>query len=311
MTDMVLDWKLAGAFGFGLLIGWYIYFVNRYRKGDVQASDIVTLIGAIGGSAVLALFDKKTDLFGAYGVGLATGFFAYFISLLVLVGRSKNFDFDWFLDGRRRDPAAGFGYATDNRQTVTPMALAPSTQPQTVINFHGTNPGEAAALLSTGAIPSALATPNPDAVKIQQTCVAVWADSGPDGPYKTACNFFAIEVADRLGLSLSGTADQIIASVRDDPAWTVIADGPSARQAALQGKFVVAGVPSDAYSPPRSEGHVAIVTAGPMNGAGWAPAGYWGSTDTTIAGKGGDGAPISNCFTAGVKDVIVYRAHDI
>ncbi len=306
MKGLDFDWQLAGAFGFGVLIGWYIYFVNRYRKGDVQASDIVTLIGAIGGSAVLALFDKKTDLFGAYGVGLAVGFFTYFVSLLILVARSQNFDFDWFLDGRRKDPATGYGYGADNRQTVSPMAIAP----QTVINFHGTNPGDVAAVMAMAATSPALAAPNPDAVKIQQFCSAVWMDSGPDGPYKDACNYFAIEVAHRLGLSLSGLADEIIASVRVDPAWTAITDGPSARQAAMLGKFVIAGVPSDAYSPPRSEGHVAIVTAGPMNGAGWAPAGYWGSTDSTIAGKGGSGMPISNCFTPDVKDFIVYRARD-
>jgi hypothetical protein len=91
-----------GAGGFGALIGWYVYYINRYRKGDVQISDLVTLLGAIGGTAVLALFPAKSDLFGAYGVGLAIGFFGYFMVLVVLVGVSKNFDVDWFLDGRRK-----------------------------------------------------------------------------------------------------------------------------------------------------------------------------------------------------------------
>lgn len=94
-----------GAFGFGALIGWYTYLVNRYRKTDVQASDIVTLIGTIGGAAVLALFPAKSDLFGAYGVGLAVGFFGYFIVLILLVAVSKNFGVDWFLDGRRKKVA--------------------------------------------------------------------------------------------------------------------------------------------------------------------------------------------------------------
>lgn len=94
--------QMWGAVGFGAIIGWYVYLVNRYRKSDVQASDIVTLLGAIGGAAVLALFPAKSDLFGAYGIGLAIGFFGYFIVLILLVSVSPNFDVDWFLDGRRK-----------------------------------------------------------------------------------------------------------------------------------------------------------------------------------------------------------------
>jgi hypothetical protein len=96
--------QLFGAGCFGALIGWYIYYINRYRKGDIQWSDLITLIGIIGGSAILALFPQGTDLFGAYGIGLAVGFFTYFIVLMIMVGISKNFNVDWFLDGRRKLP---------------------------------------------------------------------------------------------------------------------------------------------------------------------------------------------------------------
>lgn len=96
--------QLIGAACFGAIIGWYVYYINRYRKGDVQLSDLVTVIGVIGGSAVLKLFPADTNLFGAYGIGLAIGFFGYFLVLIVLVGISKNFDADWFLDGRRKMP---------------------------------------------------------------------------------------------------------------------------------------------------------------------------------------------------------------
>jgi len=97
--------QTLGASGFGALIGWYVYYINRYRKGEVQLGDIVTLIGAIGGAAVLALFPAKSDLFGAYGIGLFAGFFGYFLVLIILVGVSKNFDIDYFLDGRRKKVA--------------------------------------------------------------------------------------------------------------------------------------------------------------------------------------------------------------
>jgi len=96
--------QMLGAGGFGAVVGWYIYYINRYRTDRVQLSDIVTLIGAIGGAAILAIFPAKTDLFGAYGIGLAGGFFLYFCFLLMFVGASRpDFSWTWFLDGRKRD----------------------------------------------------------------------------------------------------------------------------------------------------------------------------------------------------------------
>lgn len=92
--------QLIGAGGFGAVVGWYVYYINRWRKDDVQLSDIVTLLGAIGGAAVLALFPAKSDLFGAYGIGLAAGFFAYFFILVVLVNKAPGFTAAWFLDSR-------------------------------------------------------------------------------------------------------------------------------------------------------------------------------------------------------------------
>ena len=89
-----------GAGAFGAVVGWYVYYINRWRKDDVQLSDIVTLIGAIGGAAVLALFPERTDLFGAYGIGLASGFFLYFFILVILVNKAPGFSSAWFLDGR-------------------------------------------------------------------------------------------------------------------------------------------------------------------------------------------------------------------
>jgi hypothetical protein len=96
--------QLTGALCFGIVIGWYVYYINRYRKSDVQLGDLATVIGILGGSAILALFPQGTDLFGAYGLGLAIGFFGYFLVLVILVNISKNFNVDWFLDGRRRLP---------------------------------------------------------------------------------------------------------------------------------------------------------------------------------------------------------------
>ena len=113
--------QLLGAFGFGVIVGWYVYYINRYRKADVQLSDLVTLIGILGGGAIMALFPAGTDLFGAYGCGLFVGFFGYFLALIFLVASSENFSADWFLDGRRRRPVEPYYIPTEVRPTTTPM----------------------------------------------------------------------------------------------------------------------------------------------------------------------------------------------
>jgi hypothetical protein len=117
--------QMLGAGGFGALIGWYLYYINRYRKADVQLTDLVTVVGILGGGGILALFPARTDLFGAYGVGLACGYFIYFFVLIILVAISKNFESDWFLDGRRKKPEDPY-YIPGEVQTQHPMAAPPS-----------------------------------------------------------------------------------------------------------------------------------------------------------------------------------------
>lgn len=71
---MVEDW---GAFAFGLVIGWVTYRTLR-RTADSGISDIASVIGAVGGASVTALFGEG-DLFGSYCIGLAIGFFGYLV----------------------------------------------------------------------------------------------------------------------------------------------------------------------------------------------------------------------------------------
>jgi hypothetical protein len=120
-TETATALQLWGAGAFGTLIGWLVYYINRYRKADVQLSDLVTLIGVIGGGAILALFPAKTDLFGAYGIGLGVGFFSYFLVLIFLVGVSKNFTVDFFLDGRRKKPKDDYYIPDEVQQTIHAM----------------------------------------------------------------------------------------------------------------------------------------------------------------------------------------------
>jgi hypothetical protein len=118
--------QLVGSMCFGIIIGWYVYFINRYRKADIQWSDLATLIGIIGGAAITRLFGESTDLFGAYGIGLAIGFFAYFLTLIILVHASRdNFGYDWFLDGRRKTPPPGYSIPPGTAETTRQMGVNP------------------------------------------------------------------------------------------------------------------------------------------------------------------------------------------
>jgi hypothetical protein len=119
MEDSASTLQVCGAIGFGALIGWYVYYVNRHRTEQVQLSDVVTLVGAIGGAAILAIFPAKSDLFGAYGIGLFIGFFGYYLVMVYCVSKSPNFKSDWFLDGRRKK--MGTDETADAIPSSTPM----------------------------------------------------------------------------------------------------------------------------------------------------------------------------------------------
>lgn len=85
-----------GGLCFGLVVGWVTYRTLRRREGASGLSDISTVIGAVGGGAVTSLFEDA--LFGWYAVGLAIGFFGYFLAALALEG--KQGIANWMGDSR-------------------------------------------------------------------------------------------------------------------------------------------------------------------------------------------------------------------
>ena len=89
---------------------------DRYRSDTISISDIAAFIAAIGGAAVLTLFPAGTALFGYYGVGLAGGFFLYFILMVIFVLRSPGFTLAFFLDGRA--PALEPDQVHDNQRAM-------------------------------------------------------------------------------------------------------------------------------------------------------------------------------------------------
>jgi hypothetical protein len=82
----------AGAFCFGLVIGWVTYRTLRRTGETVPVSSIASVVGAVGGAAVTGLFHGH--LFGWYCIGLAIGFFGY---LGLAATRLK--DVPWLGDG--------------------------------------------------------------------------------------------------------------------------------------------------------------------------------------------------------------------
>jgi hypothetical protein len=68
----------VGAACFGAVIGWITYRTLRRRKGQAAISDIGTVVAAVGGGAISAIFGDL-EVFGCYAVGLAAGFFGYLI----------------------------------------------------------------------------------------------------------------------------------------------------------------------------------------------------------------------------------------
>jgi uncharacterized membrane protein YeaQ/YmgE (transglycosylase-associated protein family) len=76
----------VGAFAFGAVVGWITYFIMR-RAQPTALTDVATIIGALGGAAILNLFEAKGPLFGAYAIGLAVGFFGFYIIYRSLIGK--------------------------------------------------------------------------------------------------------------------------------------------------------------------------------------------------------------------------------
>lgn len=73
-----MNLAVIGALCFGVVVGWVTYRTLRRSDDTVGLSDIASVIGAVGGAAITGLFNSA-ELFGAYSIGLAIGFFLYLI----------------------------------------------------------------------------------------------------------------------------------------------------------------------------------------------------------------------------------------
>ncbi|MFI7130047.1 hypothetical protein ACIBQ1_30430 [Nonomuraea sp. NPDC050153] len=73
---------VLGAICFGLVIGWITYGTLRRRQGAAGLTDLAAVLAAVGGGAVSALVGP--EVFGAYAVGLAIGFFGYLVAATLM-----------------------------------------------------------------------------------------------------------------------------------------------------------------------------------------------------------------------------------
>jgi hypothetical protein len=82
-----------GSICFGAVIGWITYYTMRKSTQPRTLSDITVILSALVGPAVLAVFpapieETKQTMFGYYGIGLAVGFFAYYVVFVLLLWKA-------------------------------------------------------------------------------------------------------------------------------------------------------------------------------------------------------------------------------
>lgn len=285
-----------GAAGFGAIIGWYVYYVNRYRKGDVQLSDITTIVGVLGGASVAAVLQPGGALFGGFGIGLFAGFFGYYARLNKLVDSSANFDQDWFLDGRRKRPVEPFYVPDEIAQTVRPFAAGSDERLRVAERRLDQLSQEVTRVERESATPLAVI----GAARIITACEAQWDAN------KSDCSSFAQAVATNLGVTLPTPADAIVDEITTGAGWVPLEDGIAAKQAADLGKLVVGGLKGADHQPPRTHGHVVIVVSGGL-AHGKYPTAYWG----TLGGVGAKNQTVNWAWKAVDRDQVQYAAQSV
>jgi hypothetical protein len=122
---------------------------------------------------------------------------------------------------------------------------------------------------------------------------------------KDDCNKFVEAVAGSLGITLTGSADDIVSTIQNSP-WNYIGnDLAAAAQAAnyaAQNNLVIGGLTSTDLGDTSGHGHVVVVVPGALvNGA--YPLAYWGSSKPGVARKN---AGVNYAFSLPFRDQVKY-----
>jgi hypothetical protein len=97
--------------------------------------------------------------------------------------------------------------------------------------------------------------------RVIQACETHWET------YKNDCSGFVKAVAQQLGISLTGSANDIVDQAQTPP-WTVLESGAEAKYKADDGLFVLGGLKALGH------GHVVVVVSGPLLNKKY-PTAYW------------------------------------
>ncbi|HEV2334663.1 MAG TPA: hypothetical protein VGS13_04130 [Stellaceae bacterium] len=140
----------------------------------------------------------------------------------------------------------------------------------------------------------------PDAARIKAVCEACF-DANEDD-----CSKFARAVAAGLGVSLAGSANNIVDTIEGVPGWVALDDGVAAADAAENGKFVLGGLRGSDQANPSEHGHV-VVVVGPPLAHGAYPSAYWGR----LGGGGQRNQTVNFAWNAEDRDSVSYASHDL
>jgi hypothetical protein len=136
--------------------------------------------------------------------------------------------------------------------------------------------------------------------RVRDICEAEWPENQND------CSAFVRAVADRLGISLNGQANDIVDHLRADASWRLLDGGHAAASSASAGALVVGGLRGDQQFKPSNHGHVVVVVAGPLAHDRY-PSAYWGR----LGGGGAKFETINWAWTEHDRDRVIYAAHDL
>jgi hypothetical protein len=131
-----------------------------------------------------------------------------------------------------------------------------------------------------------------DPQHIIDVCEANWDANKGD------CNHFVKAVADALGVTLFSSgdnADAIMDKLANAPGWSLIPNTPdlsTVEADASLGEFIIAGLKSGDFNPPRNNGHVVVVVKGDDSAHPGFPIAYWGK----VGGIGAKDSSIRNSF---------------
>jgi hypothetical protein len=84
-----------GSACFGLVIGWITYYTMRKNTKPRTLADVTVIISALVGPAIIAVFPAPVEgtnqtMFGFYGIGLAFGFFLYYVIFVLLLWKAPR-----------------------------------------------------------------------------------------------------------------------------------------------------------------------------------------------------------------------------